>query len=240
MIRYRRTAIVVGILFIIATGFLFIGQSIYGPFLDSQDYLSLAYPHRATVTIGILLEFACVLAIPLIAVFLFPILKGYHETFALGYVGFRFFEAVLYVAVLIKKLTLIDVSQRYLAGGAMGPPYFQEFGSAVRSENAWTFSIYIVVFAFGALMFYSVLYRSRLVPRFIPAWGFLAAALLLVGAILDMVGALAAIPQGVFELIFASPIAVNEMVLAVWLIAKGFRSPAADAELAGAMREETR
>ena len=67
---HRKTAIIVGVLFIIATAFLFIGGAFYGPVLDSPDYLDFAYPQRITATIGMLIEFTCVLAIPLIAVFL--------------------------------------------------------------------------------------------------------------------------------------------------------------------------
>ena len=74
MNSYRKTAIIVGALFIIATAFLFIGEAFYKPILSSPDYLNIAYPNRITVIMGILLEFACVIAIPLIPVFLFPIL----------------------------------------------------------------------------------------------------------------------------------------------------------------------
>ena len=75
-------------------------------------------------------------------------------------------------------------------------------------------------------MFFLVLYRSKLIPRFISAWGFIAAALLLVGSVLIMFDAFAGISESGLELIFALPIAVNEMVLAVWLIVKGFNPSA--------------
>ena len=222
MDTHRKTAIVVGVLFIIATAFLFIGEAVYEPILESPDYLDIAYPNRMTVIIGILLEFACVLAIPLIAVFLFPVLRKHNEALALGYVVFRFFEAVLFVGDEINELSLISVSQDYLNRGEMDASYFQNTGSLIQSEISWTFSIYVIVFAIGALMFYSVLYKSRLTPRFISAWGFLAAALILIGVVLNMFE-LEVISSGVgFELIFAAPIAVNEMVLAIWLIVKGF------------------
>ena len=83
-------------------------------------------------------------------------------------------------------------------------------------------------------MFYSVLYSSRLVPRFISVWGLIAAALLLVGALLVMLEMDQALPSGTFELIFAMPIAVNEMVLAGWLILKGFNQPTATLQVAPA------
>jgi hypothetical protein len=220
----RKTAITVGVLFIIATVFLFIGEAFYDPILSSPDYLDIAYPNRILVIIGILLEFSCVIAIPLIPVFLFPILREHFEALALGYVVFRLLEAVLFVMVEINKLSLISVSQGYLNKGGMDASYFQNVGSSIQSWNDWSFSFYVVVFTLGALMFYSVLYKSKLVPRFISAWGFIAAALLLTGIVLIMVEAFTGISGLGLELVFALPIAVNEMVLAVWLIVKGFNS----------------
>ncbi|GAG07668.1 unnamed protein product, partial [marine sediment metagenome] len=183
-----------------------------------------AYPNRIIVIIGILLEFTCVLAIPLIPVFLFPILKKHNEALALGYVGFRFLEAVLFIVIEINKLSLINVSQDYLNKGGMDASYFQNIGSSIQSVNNWAFSIYVLVFTAGALMLYSVLYKSKLIPRFISAWGFIAAAVLLTGSVLIMVDMFTEISELGLNLIFATPIAVNEMVLAIWLIVKGFNS----------------
>ena len=97
----RKTAIIVGVLFIIATAFLFMGRAIYEPVLYAADYLETAYQNRTAAIVGMLVEFACVLAIPLIPVFLFPVLRKHNEALALGYFGFRFFEAILFVLVQI-------------------------------------------------------------------------------------------------------------------------------------------
>ena len=83
---------IVGILFIIATAFLFVGGAFYGPVLETPDYLEVAYPNRISATIGVLIELSCIIAIPLIPVFAFPVLRKHSETLALGYVVFRFFK----------------------------------------------------------------------------------------------------------------------------------------------------
>jgi hypothetical protein len=222
----RKTAIIVGVLFIIATVFLFIGGAVYNPILSSPDYVEIAYPNRITVIFGILLEFVIVLAMPLIGVFLFPILKKHNEALALGYVGFRFFEAILFVVIESNKLSLINVSRDYLNRGGMDSLYFQNIGSTIQSVNDWTFSIYVLVFTIGALLLYSVLYKSKLVPRFISVWGIIAAAIMLTGSVLSMVEMFAGISDLVMQLILVIPIAVNEMVLAIWLIGKGFNPSA--------------
>jgi hypothetical protein len=226
MNTHRKTAIVVGVLFIIATAFLFIGESVYAPVLTSPDYLETAYPARITAIIGILLEFACVLSIPLIPVFLFPVLRKHSETLALGYIVFRLFEAVLFVLDEINKLMNISLSQRYLADQGVDAAYLQNAGSSVQAWNGWAFSFYVFIFAIGAMMLYAVLYRSQLIPRWLSGWGFISAVLIFTGVLLGMLE----LDLNAFELVFIVPIAVQEMVMALWLIVKGFNPSVAAME----------
>ena len=72
------------------------------------------------------------------------------------------------------------------------------------------------------MILYPVLYKSRLVPRWISAWGFLAAVILLVGTVLPELGLLAGMSGVALELVFVLPIPLNEITLAIWLIVKGF------------------
>ncbi len=220
----RKTAIIVGVLFIIATGFLFFGQAFYEPILSSPDYLDNAYPNRIIVIIGILLEFICIFAILFIPVFLFPILKKHNEALALGYVGFRFLEVVLLTVIDINKLSLVTVSQDYLNKGGMDASYFQNIGSSIQSENYWAFLIYVIFFALSALILNYMLYQSKLIPRFLSVWGLVGAALLLAGTLLGIFGLIT--ETSVLGTLSFIPIALQEMVFAVWLIVKGFNSSA--------------
>jgi hypothetical protein len=229
---HRKTAIIVGVLFIVATVFLFIGEAVYGPILNSPDYLDIAYPNQTTVVIGILLEFVIALAMPLIPIFLFPVARKHNVVLATGYVVFRAFEAVLYFGMEIKKLSLIDISREYLSQRGADAAYFQSIGSAIQAENGRTFMIYLLIFTIGALILYSLLYQSRLVPRWISMWGLAAAAWMLVGSVLIMVDVFSGMSELNLNLVFAAPIAVQEMVMAGWLIIKGFNPSAVEAETA--------
>ena len=221
---YRKNAVIVGILFIIATAFLFIGESVYAPVLTAPDYLETAYPGRITAIVGILLEFACVLSIPLIPVFLFPVLKPHSETLALGYLVFRLFEAVLFVLGEINELMNISLSQLHLANQGAEAAYLQTAGSLFQSWNEWSFSFYVFIFAIGAMMLYVVLYRSRLIPRLISGFGLVTAVMIFTSVLLSL------LELNIFgetlELIFVVPIAVQEMVMALWFIFKGFNPSA--------------
>ncbi|UGV41371.1 DUF4386 domain-containing protein [Methanococcoides orientis] len=225
MDSHRKTATIVGILFIFAIVMLFVGEALYKPILDSPDYLDNAYPNKTVVITGILLEFTGVPAVVLLSLLLFPVLKRHNEVLALGYVVFRLFEAALLSVAYISKLSLVNLSQDYLSKGGVDASYFQYIGSSIQSVNHWAGTqglIYHIAFALGSMMLYYVLYRSKLVPRFISAWGFIAAIALLIGSVLINIGIFAGVSEVGLELIFALPIAVAEIMLSIWLIVKGF------------------
>lgn len=221
----RKTAIIVGLLFMFATTTLFVGQAIYNPILGSPDYLDNAYPNRVIVIVGIVLEFLGILGLVLIPVLLFPILKRHNEVLALGYNSFRLFEAVLLTVAQINKLSLINLSQEYLNRGGADASYFQNEGNSIKSLLYWNDSgglIYLVVFVIGALMLYSVLYKSELIPRWLSIWGLMGAVAILAASV---IATFEIFPE-LLAILLMIPIALQEQVMAIWLIVKGF-SPSA-------------
>lgn len=220
---YRKEAIIVGVLFIIATAFLFVGGAFYGPVLDTPDYLQVAYPGRLTATIGMLIEFSCIIAIPLIPVFAFPALRKHSQTLALAYLVFRLFEAVIFVLVDITKLSLIKVSELHLAANASNADTIAKIGATIQSWNEWAWVFYVLIFGFGALIFYTALYRSNLLPRWVSVSGVIAILLMMSSALLAMFEV--QLPDAVFGLL-VMPIGVQEMVMALWLILKGYNRAA--------------
>jgi uncharacterized protein DUF4386 len=76
-------------------------------------------------------------------------------------------------------------------------------------------------------MFYTVLYQSKLIPRWISGWGLAAALLWLAVGLLGLFHLIA--PMSTIQVILSLPIALQEMVMAIWLIARGFNlSPIID------------
>ena len=78
----------------------------------------------------------------------------------------------------------------------------------------------LIVFSLGALMLYPALYNSQLVPRIISLWGLVGSIVLLIANLLILFGFTEL--NSVIDNLLSLPIGLNEMVLAVWLIAKGF------------------
>ena len=219
----KASAIIIGVLFIAATTFYMIGQFIHGPITASSDYLEHVYPDQQTVIAGVLIELIGILAIPLIAVYFYPVLRKYSQVMSLGYLVFRSLEALLLLVVSIYSLSLIHISKGFLGLTGANAMSYLEIGASVQAVSYWTFLLSVgIVFPLTALMLNAVLYQSRLVPRFISVWGLLAAMLLLMGTVVDVFGLLSGISRSALEVILTIPIAANEIVLALWLIIKGF------------------
>ena len=229
MTSTRKTAIIVGALFITAT----VTSSLYyvfvAPILDAPDYLVKVSENANQVIIGVLLyliDNAAVVAIPII---LFPILKKHNEALALGYVGSRIIESVTVIVGHISLLSLLTLSQEYVQAAATDPSHFQAIGALLLSVIDWSHLLSVeIVFAVTPLILNYLLFKSKLIPRFISVWGLIGAILLLAEGLLGMFGLGPTSEVSIFSLL----ILVQEMVFAVWLIVKGFNPSAIASESA--------
>jgi MFS family permease len=230
MNTYRKSAITVGLLFLIALILNPIATEIFDPILNTPDYLEKAYTGRNLVIIGNLLNFICAIAMIFIPISLFPVARKNNESLASSYIIFRALEGILFIFIAIKSLSFISLSKVYINEATRDASYLQSLGSSIHAEIYWATIIYIIIYALGGVTFYYLLYKSKLVPRFLSIWGLLAVVLLLVGAILGLfsLGIFNRLPLMKAMVYFAPPIAINEFVLALWLIIKGYNSPAMD------------
>lgn len=219
MNTYRKSARIVAILFITALTLDLIGRALYEPILNDPEYLTSAQPNRIQLIIGIVLEFLCVPAIVLIPIFLFSVLRKYNKNLALGYVGFRLLEGMLFIYLVINSFSLLSLSQAYINAESTNASFFETLGDSIHATNYWSTLIYIIVFTLGAWMFYYMLYKSKLLPRFISIWGLIATALLLIGALCALFDF---ISLSKVMNIFGPPVGLNEITLSIWLFFKGF------------------
>jgi hypothetical protein len=224
MTTYRTTAVATGVLFIIATVAALASTALLAPILGGPDYLARVASGPSQVELAALLQLIGALACPAIAMALYPVLRRHNEGLALGSVGLRLIEGVLSVAIAICLLLLVTLSRESVRAGAQASSAVQVQAVLLMAARDWLGPVGgVVTFGLGALSYYAVFYRSRLVPRWLSGWGLLGATLVIVSGLLVMFDL--AEPLGSTQAILAVPIAVQEMVLAVWLIAKGFSRP---------------
>lgn len=215
----RRAGVIVGVLFIIATAFLFLGEVFYKQFLDAPDVLTVAVQNKPVIVLGLTIELICILAMPLIGAFIYPVLSRVSVGMALDYFFFRSLEGIILTNVaLTNKFALLSLSEAQLAGA--DPALAEAAVMLIRAQNLWGDTagmLYNIIFALGALCLYGTLLYARLVPRWISLWGLIAIAILLV-----IVGTAMLIPLPPWAPLLIVPIAVQEMVMALWFIFRGF------------------
>ncbi len=182
------------------------------------DYLVIISANESQVIIGMFIELIWALAVVGIILTLLPILKNHNETLALGFFGLRFIEAVSTIIHSIILLLLVTLSQEYAAAGNPDPSHFQTIGTLFLAGREWIFLIGSgLIWSLSALILNYLLYQSKLIPRWLSVWGLIGAVLSLVYYLPQFFGI-----ESIETLIY--PIALQEMVFAVWLIVKGFNS----------------
>ena len=191
-----------------------------GP-VNATDYLVSVSANGGLVATAALLLFIGGAAAIGIAISLYPVLRKYNEGLALGAVGFRTVEGVFDIVGFIGLLLLITLSQQFVKAGAPDSSYFQTLGVLAVSgyhlvENVGK----LMAFSIGCLLYYIIFYRTKLVPRWLSGWGIVAGILTMVSCLLTMYGLIA--PFSTAQIVLNLPILPQELVLAVWLIVKGF------------------
>jgi len=223
----RRTAVVVGVLFIIGTVAGGAGAAVTKPALGAPDYLVQLAAHQFQITLGALLTLVMAAACAGIGIALYPVLKKYNQGLALGAAGFRIMEGVLDIVGVIGLVLLLALAQAFMKAGAPSASYFQTLGALLLTGCNWVNTVAVLLtWCIGALMYYALFYQTRLVPRWLAGWGLVGCTVTIVGSLLVMFQVIA--PWSTVQAVMNLPIALQEMVLAVWLIAKGF-NPAASA-----------
>jgi len=216
----RKTAIIVGALFITATVAYSLSVIFFDLFLVGSDYLTKAFENKSQVIIGAFLVLIDSVAVAGIGIVIYPILKKHNETLALGYVGARIVECLLFIVNAITILTLLTLSQEFLKAGAPDASYYQTLGTVLLAAGDWAYLLGLgLAFALSALILNFVLYQSKLIPRWLSGWGLIGAALVFANYLLQ------SFSINPVEILFY-PIALQEMVFAIWLIVKGFNSSA--------------
>jgi hypothetical protein len=221
----RKAAKIVGVLFILAAVTAVIGLNLYDPILNGPDYLIKGSEHANQVIVGAVMELILVVSAIGTATTMFPLLRKYNETIALWHVCFRFLEAIIITVGVISVLSLLTLSQEFVAAGAPDSSSFHSSGIILKAIHDWTFMLGpLFMLGINTVMYSYIFYKTKLVPRFISILGMTGATCVFICSLFVMFGVF---PQISFwGAILAVPVAANEMILAVWLLVKGFNENA--------------
>ncbi len=221
----RKTAAVVGVLFILGTVPALLSLPLGLNTVMAPDRLTAMTTNEGQMIIFTAIKFIMGMACAGIGLALYPILKKYHEGLAFGAAGFRVIEGTVDVVGALLYFLLLALSQEFVKAGAPASSYFQTADVLIYTGINWFRDVAMVLpFGIGALMYDVVFYQFRLVPRWITVWGLVGITLTIISALLVMFNLIPS--AGTIQILLLLPILPQEMVLAVWLIAKGINPSA--------------
>ena len=217
------TARAAGTLFIAATIASLLSTGLLNPVFSGSDYLGKIAAHQDRIVAGSFFEIIAAFASAGIALSLYPVVRRHGEALALGSVGFRLLEGGLYLVAAVGTLLMLQVGRDATAGSPV-PSYLRTSGALLLTLRDQAGLIAVLAFYAGASMYYYVFFRARLIPQWLSGWGLAGTALGAVAGLLVLfrVTGYMSATQVALNL----PIGVNEIVLAIWLLVRGFGSPA--------------
>ena len=217
----RKTALVGGILYLLTFVSSIPAAFLLDPVLSDPAYV-LGAGADTQVSFAAFLDLVNALACIGTAVALFSVVKRQHEGLALGFVTTRMFEAAVLVLGVVSILSVVTLRQAGAAGGDAAS--LVPAGRALVAVRDWTFVIGPGMAGLNALLLGTLLYRSRLVPRAIPALGLVGAPVFLsfVVAVIFGIAELGSVWQAIGVL----PIFFWELSVGLWMTFKGFNRSA--------------
>jgi Domain of unknown function (DUF4386) len=221
MTSIRKTALVAGVLYLVTFLSSIPAAFLLEPLLTNPNYITSGGAD-AQVSLAAVLDLVTALAGIGTAVAVFSIVKRQHEGLALGFVTTRMLEAAVLAFGAVTIVSVVTLRQAGAAGGDAGS--LVPVGRALVAMRDWTAVIGPGMASLNALMFGTLLYRARLVPRGIPLLGIVGAPLFIAFVIGTMLGVTG--PGTAFHAIAVAPFFFWELFVGIWMTFRGFNPSA--------------
>ncbi len=219
MNTYRTTAIVVGVMYLAGFVVGLVGNGLIQSILGAPDHLSTVSANSMMLAIGAILWLMAVAGDAAHGVLMFPVLKQHSERIAFGYLASRIVDAVFIAVSILFILLQIPLGSEYLKAVVPNTFYLQALSTLSIQANLYAYDIGMIALGLAGLMLNYMLYRAKLVPRWIAVWGLVGYAIIFCGMVSEVMGSglglVSSLPGGLWE-----------VFMGVWLIAKGFNSSA--------------
>lgn len=197
-----------------------VGFGLVSSVVDTPDLLTRVSAHGTTLALGAFLMLLNTAVDLGKAVLFFPVLERHGRRTALAYLAAMIFEVTLLALGALSLLSLVPLAHQ-LEAGQVTADVARALGSLAVDANAMAYQVAQAGLAFGAVFVCVLLYRTRLLPRFLAGWG-------VVGYVVHLAGAVAEIFGAHVSLVLLVPGGLFELALAIWLLVRGF-----DAEVYG-------
>jgi hypothetical protein len=226
MTTNRRAAILVGILYILGTVFGILSGALTSSIFSDNSYLVKIFQNQTQVRLSAMAVLCMGISLAFLAIIMYPILKETNRTLALIYLVFRSgIETITYIITAISFLLLITLSvfSNSVIGNSID---ISLTGGLLKSISG--FPITVFIFSIDAFILYVLFFENRLIPRWISIFGLIAIILHFLTGVLVLFDIQNS--ESTVNTIMNLPIFLQEMIMAVWLIVKGFSSKAVESK----------
>ncbi|MEI9907185.1 MAG: DUF4386 domain-containing protein [Actinomycetota bacterium] len=213
----RNSAKIAAIMYFVSWVGSIAGLIFYGPVLKNSNYLTEGASDKHII-IGAMLELICAFANIGTAIYVFPIVRGFRESLAIGYVALRTLEAAVIAVGVLPMLAIVS-----LRHGGASTANANDLSSTMVDLHNWSFILGPnLVCGVNTFVLALALYKSGLVAKFIPVLGLVGGTLTFISGSLQLFGGLEQNSAGTASL--SAPVFAWEISLASYLFFKGFRA----------------
>lgn len=217
MNKNKKISILIGILFFIATFSYAIGSSLIETNLNAEDVLSVFYPNKGKIILGVILELINAISVVVIAILIFKLLKEKNKKIVKIYLITRLLESLFLVFSIFSVLFLINLSKHYNNfATSFNLDTMQNLTNLSINLYSSFFEIAMIVLGIGSIIFCYYLFKEKLIPQSISIIGILGYIGLILWGILSFTNLSS-------SLYFFIPGAIFEIIFPLWLIFKGFK-----------------
>lgn len=201
---------------------LVVGILSIAPTVDAEDFMTKVVVDPIGVKLSALFQFILFLTYMGFAILLFPVLQKIDRDMALGFLSFRIIAGCVLIFGIIVMLAILALGQEWEYLEAENKGIGEAIGHMLKLTRDQANHVFMV-FALGTgnLMLYGMLFRSRVIPRWLSLWGLLGTLLSLSASVFLLFEYMMVITSE--YLIMNAPTALVELILGFWLFIKGLK-----------------
>lgn len=193
------------------------------PVLEEPNYLRLIPVQESQIVVGAIAQFIMILAYIGFALCLYPALKAANEPLSVGFLGFRLIAATFHFIGVVLLCLFLVLGQEFAQAGDAAVPHLEVLSEVLRvGRDLVNHGALIISLCLGDLLLFYILYRSRLVPRWLSVWGLIGVGFAIVASFLVLFQVTGVVTP--LYLAMNAPLALQSLALALWLIARGLKS----------------
>lgn len=214
----KRISKTIGILILLG---MITGIFSVAPAIDSADYLTQGAANFNQVVIAAIFQLLMSLIYIWVAITLYPIIQKINIHLSIGFLSFRIIAVTLSFLGTLLLLSTLALSQDFVTQYSPNVTFYETIGHLLKSTRDQVNHVFmVIVLCLGNGLLYLAFIPSRLIPSWISIWGMIGCGLSIIASLLVLFGKMDIITSE--YLLLNAPTGIQELILAFWLIFKGF------------------